>query len=167
MQLKDLIPIARLTGLTDEGYLVLKTYKNFEDDFLKIQDLFLVFKDNRVRIVTLTDVKVSKAIHIKIKEIDVLEEMTNPDEVKVCMAPDDVDAITDEDDEDTPLGKDAVFNETVIGKVTDWFDNTAHDVLVIVLKNESEIMVPDVDYYVVDETEDTVILQNIESFLTL
>jgi len=167
IQLKDLIPIARLTGLTDDGCLVLKTYKNFEDDFLKIQDLFLIFKDNRVRIVTLTDVKVSKAIHIKIKEIDVLEEMTNPDEVKVCMAPDDVEAITNEDEEDTPLGKDAVFNEAVIGKVTDWFDNTAHDVLVIVLKNESEIMVPDVDYYVVDETEDTVILQNIESFLTL
>lgn len=167
MQLKDLIPIARLTGVTDDGYLVLKTYKNFEDDFLKIQDLFLVFKDNRVRFVTLIDVKVSKAYHVKIKEIDVLEEMTNPDEVKICMAPDDVDAITNEDDEDTPLGKDAVFKDIVIGKITDWFDNSAHDVLVIVLKNESEIMVPDVDSYVIEETDEAIIFQNIDDFLTL
>lgn len=167
IQLKDLIPIARLTGVTDDGYLVLKTYKNFEDEFLKIQDLFLVFKDNRVRFVTLKDMKVAKTIHIKIKEIDVLEEMTNPDTVQICMASDDVDAITNEADVDTPLGKDAVFNETVIGKITDWFDNSAHDVLVIVLKNESEIMVPDVDSYVIEETDEAVVFQNIDDFLNL
>ena len=167
LQHKDLIPIARLTGVTDDGFLVLKTYKNFEEDFLKTQDFFLVFKDHRVRFVTLTDMKLSKNYHIKIKEIDVLEEMTNPDEVQICMAPDDVDAITNEVDEDTPIGKDAVFKDTVIGKVTDWFDNSAHDVLVIVLKNESEIMVPDVDSYVIDETEDAVIFQNIDDFLNL
>lgn len=167
MQLTDLIPIAKVAGVADDGFIALKPYKNFLDSYLEVKDLFLVFKDNRVRYVTLTVVRQEKTPFIKIREIDVLEEITKPDEVQVRLAPEQIGMHGEETEKDSTIGKRAVFQEKYLGTVSDWFHNGAHNVLVITMENEHEVMIPDVDQFVLDETDDSIIFQNIGDLLEL
>ena len=109
MQLSELVPIGKLGNSIDsEGFIKLRKTKDFKESYLKLTDIFLVFKDNRVRLVTLMDVSKSRGHKLKFKETDIVRDGISTGSVKVMLAGEDIDEI--ENPEEDWIGMEVFFS---------------------------------------------------------
>lgn len=159
-----LIGIGRLGGVDSEGWHHVMIKPEYRSGFDHIADLYLIFEENRVFYVTISDRKQSeKKTWVRFAEDGIAEERKLHREVFL--------AIEDEetpDDEYELIGLDVVHQGCLLGCVVDTFYNGAQDVLVISTGLDTEILVPLVDYYMPvppAESQGVVFLENMEDLL--
>jgi ribosomal 30S subunit maturation factor RimM len=160
-----LIGIGRLGGTDSEGWHHVMIKPSFRAEFDHIVDLYLIFEENRVFYVTISDRKQSeKKTWVRFAEDGVAEERKLHKEVILALEDQDP---SQEEEETSLLGLDVVFGEQLLGCVVDIFFNGAQDVLVISTALDVEIMVPVVDHYIpsLPEAEGVIFLQNMEDLL--
>ena len=166
MQIKDLVAIGKLGNSLDKnGFISLKKADNFELSLLK--KIFLLFTDNRVRYVEVIDFDTTKGIKIRIDDEDIAAEAVYDGNVQVMLSQEDIDQFQEENDIIELVGIPVIFQDEVLGKITEVFFNGAHDVISFENNQGKEIMIPLVDAYVIEIEVNSISLKNIEGFLKL
>lgn len=166
MQISDLVAIGKLgKSIDSNGFILFKEYRNFHLFFL--EDIFLLFTDNRVRYVTVTEIDSKTSIKLKIDAEDILADAAQDGNVTVMLPQEDIDQMTNELSGEDLSGMKVFFQDRLMGIVVESFFNGAQEVITIESKDGKEIMVPLVDAYVVEINEEKIVLKNIEGFLEL
>lgn len=166
MKLSDLVQIGQIgKKIYNDGCIKLKVDNNFKSLIKNIRDVFLVFKDNRVRYVTIDKVYLRKNPRIKFLEKEVMTEIGKSGKVKL-MLPEE--KTTNQDSEYIIRFK-VIWNNKEIGHVVQVIDNSFQKLLLIKKKNEDEFFIPLVDVYVksVDSKNREIIVKNISELLDL
>jgi len=164
MTAPHLIGIGRLGGTDGEGWHHVMIKPEFKSGFDHLVDLYLIFEENRVFYVTISDRKKNaKKTWVRFAEDGIAEERKLHREV-ILAVEDTPDA---DEEEESLIGLDVVYNESLIGCVVDVFFNGAQDVLVISTMLDQELLVPVVDYYLprVPASDGVIFLENMEDLL--
>jgi len=164
MLISDLVAIGKLGKLIDEkGFLPFKPGKNFHPDLLG--NVFLVFRNNSVRYVTVEEVQ--NNYRIKIDDVESAKMAADEGNVKVMLPQIEVEAFIKTLDIDDHVGKEIIFNSEVIGKVVEILNNSVYDLLICELKNKQELMIPLLDKFVLEINDDSIAVQSIEGLLKI
>lgn len=167
MKTSDLVGIGKLGGRDGDGYYHVMIKPSMRSAVMAIKDCYLIFRSDRVFYVTISDSKKSQGrIYIKFAGDGIDEERHLHKEVILAVEPD-VPISDDSEEMDDLIGYQVVLADQVIGTVSDYFDNSAHYVLVIDGVSGSEVMIPYVDHFIVSVLGDlrTIIVQNAEPLL--
>ena len=166
MLLSELVLIGKLGNSIDsEGFVRLRKTKNFKESYLSFSDIFLVFKDNRVRLVTLLDVSVDKGYKLRFKETDIVQDGISTGYVKVMLAGEDIQK--EDETEDNWIGSAVYLSGEKTGQVIDVFNNGVYDVFICENEEGQEFMIPDVDLYVEKKTIGKLEVRNIDELIDL
>jgi len=164
MKFSDLTGIGRLGGPDGEGFYQVLVKPRYRSVFAAAKDVFLIFNSDRVFYVTISERDISdRKIRVRFAEDGIAEERKKHREVIVA-----IEAPYEGDEDPEPvIGYTVVFQNSEVGKVTDYFHNNAQYVLVVQGPDGEEILIPWVDYYVADIVRDpgVVILINAASLL--
>ncbi len=164
MQISDLVAIGKLGNKIDEkGFIPFIKFTNFQLQYLT--DVFLVFKDNRVRYVSIVETSSIRGFNVKLDDTEIAKNVAYTGNVKVMIAQTEIMENSTKIEEF--IGKNVVFRNNKIGVVKNTFDNSAHIVLVVELKKGKELLVPAVDYYLEKVDDRFIFLENIEELLNL
>ena len=167
MKIDDLISVGSLgKSINKNGFFKYKSLLELPQESKLLNEVFLIFKDHRVRFV---DVEFSgnNEDRIKITDLYLANEVVKAGGVKVALALDNINDLRVKNGL-LPSGEmKIVFDGEEIGILIDIFDNNAHEILVVELKNGKEIMIPYVDYFVSESSNEKVIVKNIKDFLEL
>lgn len=167
MKISDLYPIGKLAHkFDDQGFIKINFTKDIEDFFEKFKDIFLFFKDYRVRYVTIEDVKYDHGFKIKLLEEELRNEIIEDGKVKVCLENKDVPNLA----ESVLYTNFNVYNGNEhIGRIITVFENKLQNVFLIELKIGKEITIPDVDNFVdeIDNKNRIIRIKNYEELLTI
>lgn len=164
MKFEELISIGKLgKSLNKNGYFTFKLMLDLPERLESIKEVFLIFKDNRVRFV---DVEFS-ADKIKLSDDSIKSAVAASSGVKIALSKNDIDQLRIAS-EQIPVS-DMVINyqQEIIGELLEIFDNNAHEVLVVKLKSGKEIMIPNVDYFVTGTKKNQIFVKNIADLLEL
>jgi len=170
MQISDLVAIGKLGNSIDEkGFISFRKNSNFQQSYLTQKDVFLLFKDHRVRYVSIDKVLCEKRLKLRFLEADVTEEAADASGVRVALPKSDLVKFNREADFVDPVGMKIISDKKELGNVIDFFNNSVHDILIVKTTENKEIMIPDVDYYVVnkDKSNKTINVKNIRELLDL
>ncbi|MCB5296255.1 MAG: hypothetical protein PHQ41_08990 [Candidatus Cloacimonetes bacterium] len=163
MTAPHLIGIGRLGGQDSDGWHHVMIRPEYKEGFAHMSELYLIFEENRVFYVTISDRKVSdKKTWVRFAEDGIAEERKLHRETILAIADD----ALEEDDEEL-LGQDVVYQDHLLGCVVDVFFNGAQDVLVISTALDTELMVPCVEHYLAKPAADgdVIFLQNMDDLL--
>lgn len=167
MTIEDLIPIGKLskTHRNDPEFLLFKPAKNFESDYLEIKDIFLLFKDNSVRYVTVESVREDKNIWIQLQEKDVIQEVIAASSALICLGNDDLES-SEGNQNRAVSGMKVICEDEIIAEVINIENFGAHDVITIKDIDGIEYMIPDVEDFVIqkDFSANTLTVKNIQQF---
>ncbi|MCF7918910.1 MAG: hypothetical protein K9N06_03230 [Candidatus Cloacimonetes bacterium] len=171
MTIKDLIPIGKL-GIPQKDnpdFLLFKPDRNFLPFYFSKKEFFLIFADYRVRFVTIDCIREDKNIWLSLVETDVTDEVREARKVSVCLPAEDIEQLHSQYEDDYIIGLTAVFNDAVLGKITDVQCFGATDLIVVETADGREVMIPDVEQYVVslDKKAGCIVFRNIEDLLNL
>ncbi len=171
MTLDDLVVIGKLgnSNKAPEGFLRFKPNWNFRIFFLDIKDIFLVFPDHRVRYVTIEEIRQNGFFWIRIKEKDVVDEITAFRSVEYRIPKSLSNEARYKNEDDFLIGMKVLADNVYIGNITDTFNNGAHNTLVVRKENNSELLIPVVNQYIelIDKKNHSVTVKNIEGLLNL
>ncbi len=164
MQISDLVAIGKLGKLIDEnGFIPFKPGKNFHPDLLG--NIFLVFRNNSVRYVTVEEVK--NNYRIKIDDSETAKLAADEGNVKVMIPKIEIESIHKELEYDDHSGKEIIFKSKVIGNVVEILNNSVYDLLVCELNNKQELMIPLLDKFILEINEKSITVQCIEGLLKI
>ena len=164
MLISDLVAIGKLGKLIDEdGYIPFKPGKNFHPDLLG--NIFLVFRNNSVRYVTVEEVK--KNYRIKIDDSETAQTAADEGNVKVMLPKGEVDTFVKTLDIDDHVGKIIIFKSEVIGKVVEILNNSVYDLLVCELENKQELMIPLLDKFIIKINDENITVCCIEGLMEI
>ena len=170
MQITDLVAIGKLGNSIDEnGFISFKKNSNFQQSYLTKKDVFLLFKDHRVRYVSIDKVINEKRFKLRFLETDVTEEAADAGGVRVTIPESDLVKFNREADFVDPVGMKVIFNKKELGNVINFFNNSVYDILIVETGEKKEIMIPDVDKYVIEKNaeNDTITVKNIDGLMDL
>jgi len=166
MQISDLVAIGKLgKSIDSNGFIPFKEYRNFHLFFLK--DVFLLFTDDRVRYVTITEIDTKTSIKLRIDAEDILADAVQDGNVVVMLPQEELDQMLNELEGEDFSGMQVFFQDRLLGIVTESFFNGAQDFITIESDEGKEILIPMVDSYVEEIDEEKIFLKNIEDFLEL
>lgn len=164
MQITDLVTIGKLGKLIDEnGFIPFKPGKAFHQDLLK--DIFLVFRNNSVRYVTVE--KIINSYRIKIDDEETARHAADEGNVKVMLPKNEIEFINKDLIIDEHIGKKIIFDSNPIGEVIEIFDNSAYELITCKLYNGKEIMIPFIDQFIQEYDDNKITVINIEGLLEL
>ena len=164
MLVSDLVAIGKLGKLIDEdGYIPFKPGKNFHPDLLG--NIFLVFRNNSVRYVTVEEVK--KNYRIKIDDSETAQTAADEGNVKVMLPKGEIDTFVKTLDIDDHVGKIIIFKSEVIGKVVEILNNSVYDLLVCELENKQELMIPLLDKFIIKINDENITVCCIEGLMEI
>lgn len=165
MQVSDLIGIGRLGGLDARGFFQALIKPGYRSAFKDIRNVFLIFNSDRVFYVSISEREVSEnKIMIRFAQDGIAEERRLHREAIIAIEPD----ILEEDSGlDYLLDWEVLFEDQALGKISDYFFNNAHYVIVVRTVDERELLVPWVDYYIQAEMPNlkVVLLANLQPLL--
>ncbi|HPR16884.1 MAG TPA: hypothetical protein PLD62_01425 [Candidatus Cloacimonadota bacterium] len=164
MQISDLVAIGKLgNSLNKKGYIPFFEFDDFRHFLL--EDVFLLFTDNRVRYVSITDI--DNKGNLRFDDEEITREAAQDGDVQVMIAKADWGNKMQEIGLPVLVGKAVYLKKEYLGKVIDAFFNGAQQVMVILDQNEKEFMVPFVDHFIVKTESEKIFLKNIEGLIDL
>ena len=164
MQISDLVAIGKLGKLIDEnGFIPFKAGKNFHPELLG--NIFLVFRNNSVRYVTVEEV--IKNYRIKIDDSETAQSAADEGNVKVMLPKIEIESLNKELDIDDHVGKVIIFNSEAIGKVVEILNNSVYDLLVCELNNKQELMIPLLDKFILEINDESITVHGIEGLMKI
>jgi len=164
MLISDLVAIGKLGKPIDEnGFIPFKAGKNFHPEFLG--NIFLVFRNNSVRYVTVEEVK--NNYRIKIDDSETAQTAADEGNVKVMLPSIEIDSVNNELDIDDHVGKEIIFNSEKIGNVTEILNNSVYDLLICELNNKQELMIPLLDKFIIEINDECITVCCIEGLMKI
>ena len=164
MLISDLVAIGKLGKLIDEnGFIPFKAGRDFHPDLLG--NIFLVFRNNSVRYVTVEEV--IKNYRIKIDDSETAQSAADEGNVKVMLPKIEIESLNKELDIDDHVGKVIIFKSELIGKVVEILNNSVYDLLVCELNNKQELMIPLLDKFILEINDDSITVQGIEGLMKI
>ncbi len=164
MLISDLVKIGKLGKLIDEnGFIPFKPDKNFHPEFLG--NIFLIFKDNSVRYVTVEEV--INNYRIKLDDSETAQSAADEGNVKVMIPKIEIESLNIELDIDDHVGKRIIFKSKMIGKVVEILNNSVYDLLVCELKNNQELMIPLLDKFILEINDESITVHGIEGLMKI
>lgn len=146
MTAQDLIVIGRLGGQDADGWFKAMIKPGYRRDFDELDKLYLIFEENRVFYLSISERKESgRDCWLMFAEDGVSQERKLHREAYIAI---DAEEIETDEDSGELLGSDVVWQDSILGCVVDVFDNGAHEVLVVNTALDIEIMIPFVEHYV-------------------
>ncbi|MCD4828682.1 MAG: hypothetical protein K8R90_04525 [Candidatus Cloacimonetes bacterium] len=137
----DLVPVGRLTTVRDDGFIRFIADESIE----RATEVFLIFPDHRVFLVTICDRKqYGGKDFVRFEEPEVSGEVRSVRQARVMLPPDEMQAASTPD----LIGWHVTDGAGQCGEVTGMFYNGAHQVLNVRLADDRIIMLPWVDEWV-------------------
>jgi ribosomal 30S subunit maturation factor RimM len=172
MEVSDLINIGKLRhDRQRKPYIVIK--KEYQHLLPKLRNTFLIFKDHRVRYVSveiLNTLGENKA-YISINDSDVAKEASVEEFTFVSIDEDEINQLDDETTYYDPIGMKVSWNSKEVGEIIHFFNNGAHYVYEIQLYDYDKqvVLIPDVDDFVIEtNTEERFIsVRDLDKFIYL
>ena len=168
MRISDLIKIGTLGNSIDKDGMV---KCNLIPDFIDIElrDLFLIFKNEKVRYVSVVEEQNSKNYRILLDDTEVMKEATQEKGVIIALAQEDIEDYFEIKGLTRLINYKVFENDQEIGIVINEFDNSAHAVITIQTDDDKEFMVPVVENYIdeIDVDNKLVVVKNIEQLKEL
>lgn len=147
MEISDLIQIGKLQYHKAKNEFALKLDKEYLHLSERLTEIFLIFKDHRVRYAKIDILSLGR---IRIHDEDLIEEIGSEDYVQICLDDQALSLIDDEYEYFDPVGMNVICNDEIVGSIIDYFFNGAHDVYEIKLHDDSVILIPDVESFVME-----------------
>lgn len=142
-------------GQDGEGWHHVMIKPRYREDFDHMSELYLIFEQDRVFYVTISDRKVrDKKNWVKFAEDGIAAERKLHREVMMAIE----DSTEADDMTEELLGCDVVYEELLLGCVVDVFYNGAQEVLVIATPLDIDLLVPMVDRYLLPGAKDSDVL---------
>lgn len=164
MQISDLVAIGKLGKLIDEnGFIPFKPNKNFHLNLL--ENIFLVFKDNSVRYVTVE--KLINSNRIKIDDSETAKTAADEGNVRVMLPKIEIDTYKKQLNFDDQVGKKIIFNSKSIGEVVDIINNSVYELLICNLNDGKELIIPLLDNFVLEINDEDISVINIEGLMEI
>ncbi len=171
MDIDDLVIIGKLGfNHKNKDWINFKLNDEFCEYIDEIDELFLIFKDHRVRYVKVKRLaKRDNKLYFRLEDSDIYEELINQSDILIGLDPETIDKWEESEGYYDPLGMEVFYQDELIGKVIDWFNNGAQDVFVIELNNGKEIMIPEVEEFIdrIDTEKKWIYTKAIDDFLEL
>ena len=168
MQLSDLIIFGRLGNIVSgkRNTFAFKPNSNFQPIiFLNKKEIFLIFDNTKVRYTDYEAITSEKDYRLIFNDYFIIEDIKIANHVLVALSPDDYNSICEEDNGVRPNIEVFYQNEN-IGQVVSSFFNGTYDTIIV--KNiQKEMMIPLVDIYVRNITEQRIDLKNIDGLMKL
>lgn len=170
MDKHNLIKIGRFGyNFQDDGSFEIRVNANFQTCFLPIKEFFVIINDEMVRFVVMENLYLKGAkLTGRFQDPEIITELKRSEKVWLALDQDTFDSLTLPQEE--LIGSDLIYQDQKIGTITDIFNNSAQDILVVTLEqDEKSIMIPDVDEYVITKDYDSnrVIVKNIQGLIDL
>jgi ribosomal 30S subunit maturation factor RimM len=171
MEISDLIYIGQLKVHTSskKPYIVLR--KEYQHLLAKLTNIFLIFKDHRVRFVSIDLQKIIKEDRatVTINDTDVLKEVSNHESVRVCLDESEINDLDDDSIYYDPVSMRVIYEGEDVGEICHFFFNGAHYVYELKMNDGKEVLIPDVERYVIEtDTEERFIkVVDLDQFLEL
>ena len=166
MQISDLVFIAKLGNKTDtEGFIPFKIFPKFKIEiFSEVKDFFLLFKNHKVRYVTVLNHEERK---LKFDDVQITEDAAVSSGVMLAVSKDDITDFIEV--EDNFIGFTVKFENREVGIVSEVLQNKAYDLLLIKTNEKKEIMIPDVENFIedIDVEKKLIYAKNIEELMIL
>ena len=167
-EISDLVSIGKLKYVSDStrkkseaeqigrtGFHITLT-SGFEHLLAKLNNVFLIFTDHRVRYGKIDILKVigeNKAL-VNLQDSDLKDELSKEKSVNIALDEDEINSIDDENMYFDPVGMKVLWNEQEVATIKDFFFNGAHDVYEIEMNDKSLILIPDVEAFVIETNTD-------------
>ena len=160
--ISDLIHIAKLRHKKDKQTGKSELYlRKIKSEFLplipKMNGVFLIYKDHRVRYEKMDVSSQNGEDVVYIRDEDTLEEILKEQEVIVAI---DKDTINEMDENDTyydPIDMKVIWNDTEVATIKDFFYNGAHYVYELEINENikdqnmtQHVLIPDVEAFVIE-----------------
>jgi len=176
MDISDLISIGRLGFSLKNKKHFIKIKAEYKHLLPKLSNIFLIFKDHRVRYGKIDVLKIvnDNTAVINIKDDDLREEMLNVDSVRIALDEDDINLIDDDSIYYDPIGMRVIWNNEEVAVIKDFFYNGAHYVYEIECFAVDSltgrvVLIPDVEVFVVETNveERYIRVVNLDQFIDL
>jgi len=167
MKLSDLVKIGTLGNSIDKEGMI---KCNLKADFIEIElrDLFLIFKNNKVRYVSVIKEDNSRYYRILLDDTEVMKEAAEEKGVFIALPQNEI-KVFSENYHNNLINYKVFCNNDEIGIVVDELDNSAQTVITIQTKDGKDFMIPVVDKYVtqIDTDNKFIFTKEIEELQTL
>lgn len=168
MNFSDLIKIGTLGNSIDRnGMIRFKLLPQFID--IKLNDLFLIFKNNKVRYVSVINEDNSRGSRFILDDTESMAEAVEEKSVILALPKDEIDNKLLESETINLMDYSIFFGNRIIGEVIDSFDNSVHQTITILTDDGDDFMIPVVEKYIlkIDPSEKMIIVQDIEELRDL
>jgi ribosomal 30S subunit maturation factor RimM len=172
MEISDLIKIGKLVVRSKGGTRIVVCLKTEYLKFLpRLKEVFLIFKDHRVRYGTIDIIKVltdNKAV-VKIADPDLSDELSSEESVNLCLDEEEIYELDEENTYFDPVGMKVIWNEQEVAHIKDFFYNGAHDVYELEMTDGRLVLIPDVEAFVIETNIEQRFIRvvNLDQFLEL
>jgi len=180
MKISDLINIGRLKFSLKGGRPFIKVKAEYQHLLPRLNNVFLIFKDHRVRYGKIDILKIigeNKAV-INVDDDDLLDELSAEESVNIALDEDEINSVDEESIYYDPIGMKVIWNDEEVAVIKDFFHNGAHYVYEIVLcdqtpdttrEKERVVLIPDVESFVIETNveERFIRVVNLDQFIAI
>ncbi len=170
MQLSDLVAIGTLgKTLNRDGSVAFRGNASFISAFLTVPKVFLVFKSHNVRYMTITGIRNDAGYAITFAEKNDVLEAIEQGPAEVMLAREDFERVQKAEGLFDFVGMQVSYRNAIIGIVDDVMETKAHDILVVCRDDDTEVLIPVVEYYLeaIDPDQMIIYAVNLEGLLEL
>ena len=174
MEISDLTKIGKIKCSKNDE-LEKKLYLHIDEDYKsflpKLKNIFLIYKDHRVRYGKIIDLKMiddTKAV-VNFDDDDVKAELEKEFQVTVMIDDEEFVQLDEENQYFNPIGMKVIWNEKEVATIKDFFYNGAHDVYEIEMDDKKIVLIPDVENFVTETNtvERYIKVINLDQFLEI
>lgn len=167
MKLSDLIKIGTLGNTINKDGMV---KCNLKSDFIDInlENVFLIFRDDKVRYVSVIKESQSGVFRIILDDIEVMQEAVKEKDVIIALPQNEIEAFGKSYHDNLINYK--IFQDNIeIGYVIEEFDNFAQKIITIKTEDGQDFMIPVVEKYIIqiDNNSKSINVKEIDGLLEL
>ena len=155
MEISDLKCIGKLRfekKVGDDKKIILKVKADYQKFLSRISDVFLIYKDHRVRYGKIDIIKAIKegVALVDFEDLDLKEELEIEDSASVFIDEDMINQLDDENVYFDPVGMKVIWEGAEVAHIVNFFFNGAHDVYEIEMLDKRIVLIPDVESFVIE-----------------
>jgi len=163
MNFSDLIKIGTLGSALDrDGMIRFKLLPEYLD--VSLTDLFLIFKNKKVRYVSVIKEGEKHGMRLLLDDTEVMTEAAVEKGVVLALPSSELVSIIQQQENDNLIGYHVYQGDILLGKVSEEYDNGSHEVITVLSDKNEEFMIPVVEKYIrkVDHETATITVEDID-----
>lgn len=147
MKISELIKIGTLGNSIDKaGFIKFKLYPEFVD--IELENLFLIFKDNKVRYVSVVQEDNNRGSRLLLDDTEVMIEAAEERNVFIALTSEEIAQYQNTDALPDLRRFQVIAADMLIGEVAEILDNNLQKLIVVKKSDGDEFMIPWVEHYI-------------------